>query len=84
MSFDKIEITGNKIYSDYQILGVLGYQSGRRNRQEISLRDKIDLLYGKTWFEKVKYRIMSRNDSLILFIECMEEAKLNALRGSLL
>ena len=65
MSFDKIEITGNKIYSDYQILGFLDIEPGKK-LIKISLTEKIDLLYGKTWFEKVKYRIIHRNDSLIL------------------
>lgn len=72
-SFDKIEVTGNKLYSDSQILGVLGIEPGKKIDKK-SLSDRIDLLYGKTWFEKVKYRIMSRNDSLILSIECSEES----------
>jgi NTE family protein len=73
-SFDKIEVTGNVLYSDYQILGVLGIAPGDKIDKNI-IREKIDLLYGKTWFEKVKYRITSRNDSLILFIDCIEQPK---------
>jgi len=73
LCIDKIEITGNKIYSDYQILGVLDISPGEEIDKNF-ITDKIDLLYGKTWFEKVKYRIMSRNDSLILSIECLEES----------
>lgn len=73
-SFNKIEVTGNVLYSDYQILGVLGIAPGDKIDKNI-IREKIDLLYGKTWFEKVKYRISSRNDSLILFIDCIERPK---------
>jgi NTE family protein len=73
-SFDKIEVTGNVLYADYQIRGVLGIAPGDKVDKKI-IRDKIDLLYGKTWFEKVKYRILSRNDSLILFIDCIERPK---------
>ena len=74
VSFDKIEITGNKIYSNLQILGVLGIKPGKKVDKNI-ITEKIDLLYGKTWFEKVKYRILNRNDSLILNVECTEESK---------
>jgi NTE family protein len=73
-SFDKIEVTGNVLYADYQIRGVLGIAPGDKVDKK-TIRDKIDLLYGKTWFEKVKYRITSRNDSLILFIDCIERPK---------
>ena len=73
-SFDKIEVTGNILYSDYQILGVLGITSGDKIDKNL-IREKIDLLYGKTWFEKVKYRIISRNDSLLLSIDCIERPK---------
>ncbi len=73
ISFDKIEITGNKIYSDSQILGVLGIRPGEKIDKN-TITEKIDLLFGKTWFEKVKYRILNRNDSLILNIDCIEES----------
>ena len=72
--FDKIEITGNKIYSDSQIRGVL----------DIEPEEKVDkycfatgLIFciGNSWFEKVKYRIVPRNDSLILVIDCIEKPK---------
>jgi outer membrane translocation and assembly module TamA len=39
------------------------------------LKDRIELLYGKAWFDKVKYRIEPRNDSLILVIDCTEKPK---------
>lgn len=73
-SFDKIEITGNKLYSDYQIRGVLGIEPGQPT-DNYTLNDRIELLYGKTWFEKVKYKIIPRNDSLILVIDCIEKPK---------
>ena len=72
--FNKIEVKGNKIYSDYQVLGVLDIEPEERVDQYL-LRDRIDLLYGKAWFEKVKYRIVPRNDSLILVIDCMEKPR---------
>ncbi len=37
------------------------------------LTDRIELLYGKAWFDKVKYRIVPRNDCLILNIDCIEK-----------
>ncbi len=71
-TFDRIDIKGNKNYSDRQILGILDIYSGD-SVNKYMLLDKIDLLYGKNWFEKVKYRIEPKNDSLILEIECIEK-----------
>jgi hypothetical protein len=68
---DKIEVTGNIFYTDNQIAGVLGISPGDRIDKDL-IREKIDLLYGKSWFEKVKYRVTSRNDSMILAIDCIE------------
>jgi NTE family protein len=70
--FQKIEITGNKNYSDVQILGVLDINPGEKIDRYI-LTDRIELLYGKAWFDKVKYRMIPRNDSLILVIDCIEK-----------
>jgi NTE family protein len=72
--FDKIEISGNKIYSDFQILGVLDIEPLEKVDKYL-LRDRIELLYGKAWFEKVKYRVVPRNDSLILAIDCIEKPR---------
>ncbi len=72
--FDRIEIKGNNIYSDDQIQGILDIEPGEKVDKTM-LREKIDLLYGKAWFEKVKYRIIPRNDSLILVIDCEEKPK---------
>ena len=70
--FDKIEVIGNKDYSKEQILGVLDLSPGKEvNRSDITSR--IELLYGKAWFDKVKYRVVPRNDSLILVIDCIEK-----------
>jgi NTE family protein len=71
-TFNKIEIEGNKIYSDLQILGVLDIDPEEKI-DRYQLTDKIELLYGNAWFEKVKYRIVPRNDSLILVIDCIEK-----------
>lgn len=71
-AFNKIEIKGNKIYSDLQILGVLDIDPEEKI-DKYQLTDKIELLYGNAWFEKVKYRIVPRNDSLILVIDCIEK-----------
>ena len=73
-SFDRIEISGNNIYSDRQVLDVLDIRPGRRTDKYL-LSDGIELLYGKAWFEKVKYRIVPRNDSLVLYIDCVERPK---------
>jgi len=74
LRIDKIEVIGNIFYTDNQITGVLGILPGDRIDKDL-IREKIDLLYGKTWFEKVKYRITSRNDSMILAIDCIEHPK---------
>jgi NTE family protein len=71
-TFRKIEITGNKNYSNEQILGVLNIKPGTEVDKYL-LTDEIELLYGKAWFDKVKYRVLSRNDSLILVIDCVEK-----------
>lgn len=70
--FDKIEILGNKNYSNLQILGVLDIAPGEKV-DKYMITDRIELLYGKAWFDKVKYRIIPRNDSLILVIDCIEK-----------
>lgn len=79
--FDSIRVTGNKINSDAQIIGVLDIRPGQRVDREM-LAERIDLLYGKAWFEKVKYRIISHSESLILEIECLEHPQA-MLYGSL-
>lgn len=71
-TFDRIDIKGNMNYSDRQILGILDIYRGD-SINKYMLLDKIELLYGKNWFEKVKYRIDPGNDSLILEIECIEK-----------
>ncbi len=73
-TFDKVEITGNKYYPEDQIRGVLDIDPGEKVDKNL-LSNRIDLLYGKAWFEKVKYRFVARNDSLILVIECTEQPK---------
>ena len=71
---DKVELEGNRIYSDNQILGILNIEPGHRiDKYEIT--DKIDLLFGKAWFDKIKYRFLKRNDSLILSLECTEKPR---------
>jgi NTE family protein len=80
-TFNKIEIKGNKNYSDFQILGVLDIEPENKVDKYV-LSNKIDLLYGKGWFDKVKYRIVPRNDSLILVIDCNEKPQ-GMLYGSL-
>ena len=72
--FDRIEIRGNNIYSDYQIRGILDIDPGEEVDKGM-LSERTELLYGKAWFEKVKYRIVPRNDSLILIIDCQERPK---------
>jgi NTE family protein len=71
-TFSQIEITGNRSYSYEQILGVLDIRPEQKVDKEM-LTDRIELLYGKAWFDKVKYRIINRNDSLILNIDCIEK-----------
>jgi NTE family protein len=70
--FDEIEVIGNDIISDDQILGVLDIKPGKQIDKDM-LSDKIDLLYGRSWFDKVKYRIVPDNDSLTLVIDCIEK-----------
>jgi NTE family protein len=79
--FERIEVTGNKKISKKQIIGVLDIDPGEKVDRDM-LKDRINLLYGKGWFEKVKYRIVPRNDSLILQIDCIERP-VATLYGSL-
>lgn len=72
LKFDKIEIIGNDIISDDQIYGVLDIKPGELIDKNL-LSDRIDLLYGRSWFEKVKYRIVPAHDSLDLVIDCIEK-----------
>ncbi|MCU0456216.1 MAG: patatin-like phospholipase family protein [Bacteroidales bacterium] len=70
--FDRIEINGNVNYSDRQVMGILGIQPGDSVDQYM-MREKTDLLYGTTWFDKVEYRIVPGNDSMIMVLECREK-----------
>ncbi len=78
--FNRIEINGNKVFSTDQIAGVLDIKAGDVVDRDY-LTERIELLYGKAWFDKVKYRIIPRNDSLILVIDCIEKSK-SMLYGS--
>lgn len=73
-SFNRVEIKGNNNISDRQVLGLLDIKPGEKV-DKTKLYENIELLYGKAWFEKVKYRIEPRNDSLILVIECEEKPR---------
>ncbi|MCK7536173.1 MAG: hypothetical protein MZV63_36890 [Marinilabiliales bacterium] len=55
-TIDGIEINGNAAYSDNQILGILDIEPGDV-ADKYMLSDRIELLYGKAWFEKVKYKV---------------------------
>jgi hypothetical protein len=72
--FDRIDVTGNSITSDEDIIGVLDIEPGQKVSRDL-LTERIELLYGKAWFEKVNYKIIPRNDSLILEIGCIERPK---------
>lgn len=71
-AFDAIEITGNKIISYEQILGILDIKPGEKVNRDM-LDERIDLLYGRAWFDKIKYRIIPVKGSLHLGIECIEK-----------
>ncbi|HNW57454.1 MAG TPA: POTRA domain-containing protein, partial [Bacteroidales bacterium] len=71
-TFDRIEVCGNNNYTDHQILDLLDIKPGREINRS-SLNEKIEFLYGKAMFDKVKYRIVPRNDSLNLVIDCIEK-----------
>ena len=73
-TFDKIEVNGNKIHSDNQILKVIDIKPGEKVDKNL-LQNNMELLYGKVWFEKVKYSFVKRNDSLILVIDCVEKPR---------
>ncbi|MFN2313756.1 MAG: patatin-like phospholipase family protein, partial [Bacteroidales bacterium] len=79
--FDTIRVVGNNIVSDEQITGVLDIVPLQPVDRDL-LAERIELLYGKGWFEKVKYRIIPRDDKLILEIDCIERPQA-MLYGSL-
>jgi NTE family protein len=72
--FSQINIVGNRNYSYEQITGVLNIEPFEKV-DKYMLNRGIELLYGKAWFEKVKYRILPKNESLILELECIEKPK---------
>lgn len=79
--FDSIRVTGNSIISADQIIGVLDVSPGQKVYRKL-IEERIELLYGKNWFEKVKYRIIPEREKLILEIDCIERPKA-MLYGSL-
>ena len=72
--FDRIDVTGNNSIRDEEIIGVLDIRPGQKVGRDL-LAERIELLYGKAWFEKVSYKIIPRNDSLLLEIDCIERPK---------
>lgn len=80
-AFDSISVVGNNLISDAQILGVLDIVPGQKVDRDL-LAERIELLYGKAWFEKVKYRIIPISESLVLEIDCIERPQA-MLYGSL-
>ena len=79
--FNSIRVTGNVLITDAQIIGVLDISPGE-NVDRALLEERIELLYGKSWFEKVRYRIIPEGNLLTLEIECIERPKA-MLYGSL-
>ncbi len=79
--FDNIRVTGNEIISDAQIIGVLDVMPGENVDRDL-LEERIELLYGKNWFEKVRYRIIPEENELTLEIDCIERPRA-MLYGSL-
>ncbi len=71
--FDSITVKGNNLFSEDQIKGILDISPGDSVTRD-RLNDRIDLLYGKNWFEKVGYRIIPGR-STILEINCDEKPK---------
>jgi len=79
--FDTIRVTGNELISDEQIIGVLNVRPGENVDRDL-LEERIELLYGKNWFEKVRYRIIPEEAGLTLEIDCIERPRA-MLYGSL-
>jgi NTE family protein len=73
-SFDKVEVTGNDLNTTDQILGVLDIKPGVAVDNNF-LNERIELLFGKVWFDKIKYSVKQRNDSSILILECYEKPR---------
>ncbi len=80
-SFDSIRIDGNTIHSDAQIRGVLGIEPGDNVGSGL-LAERIELLYGKGWFEKVKYSVENKYNLITLVVECYEKPS-TILTGSI-
>lgn len=72
--FDRIDITGNHLTTRKQIAGVLDIAPGDTVDKN-KVNEGIELLYGKAWFEKIGYRILSKDDSLILQVNCKERPR---------
>lgn len=79
--FDTVIVTGNSIISDEQIIGVLDISPGQKVDRKL-IEERIELLYGKNWFEKVKFRVIPEGTRLTLGIDCIERPKA-MLYGSL-
>jgi NTE family protein len=73
-TIDGIEVTGNTVHSDAQILGILDMSPGKEMDRDL-LVEKMELLYGNVWFEQVRYRFEPHDDSLVMIIDCVENPK---------
>jgi NTE family protein len=73
-SFDKIEIHANRIYTEKQILGILNIKPGEKIDQ-FRLSRQIDMIYSRSWFDRIKYHFINRNDSMILSLDCFEKPR---------
>ena len=73
---DRIQVEGNKLFNDAQIIKHLGIEPGDLIDQDM-MKEKMDKLYGLSLFNKIDYAISKESGNNILCIRCTEKAASN-------
>ncbi|NRA48135.1 MAG: patatin-like phospholipase family protein, partial [Phaeodactylibacter sp.] len=71
--FDKIVVTGNRRYTDEEIIGRSGLQVGDAVSAE-GLESGVNRLVGTNQFEKVTFQLREEANGPVLDLQCMEKA----------
>lgn len=74
ITINNIEIYGNKVISDEQILSIMNLRIGDNIHQQ-EIDEKIKRLYSRFLFDLVKYNFKKTDDGITLVLECTEKPK---------
>ncbi|MCB9292207.1 MAG: patatin-like phospholipase family protein [Lewinellaceae bacterium] len=81
LCFDRIEVEGNRYFSEAEIIGRFGIEEESTASLE-ELEQGINRLFGSNYFERVSYRLHPEGSLTVLTLEVVEKAP-TLLRGAI-